>query len=65
MTRSKVRLTSPENPFSSSLARRRYADITGDSVSATMPEMVTAPASVRANSRNSEPVSPPWKAMGA
>ena len=39
--------------------------MTGESVKATMPEMVTAPASVSANSRNSDPVSPPWKAMGA
>ncbi len=30
-----------------------------------MPEMTTAPASVIANSRNSEPVSPPVKASGA
>ena len=30
-----------------------------------MPEMVTAPASVSANSRKRDPVRPPWKAMGA
>jgi hypothetical protein len=30
-----------------------------------MPEIVTAPASVSANSRKSEPVSPPWNAIGA
>ena len=30
-----------------------------------MPEMVTAPASVSANSRKSEPVRPPWNAIGA
>ena len=41
------------------------ADIIGVMVSATMPEMTTAPASVRANSRNSEPVRPPVKASGA
>ena len=44
---------------------RSRADITGERVSATTPEMVTAPASVSANSRKSEPVRPPWKAMGA
>ena len=36
----------------------------GESVSATMPETITAPASVKANSRNSEPVRPPWIATG-
>jgi len=36
----------------------------GDSVMATTPEMMTAPASVNANSRNSAPVSPPWSATG-
>jgi hypothetical protein len=41
------------------------ADIIGVMVSATMPEITTAPASVRANSRNSEPVRPPVKASGA
>jgi hypothetical protein len=34
--------------------------MTGESVSATTPEIVTAPASVSANSRKSEPVRPPW-----
>ena len=34
-------------------------DITGDKVNATIPEIVTAPASVNANSLNSVPVSPP------
>ncbi len=34
-------------------------------VSATMPEMMTAPARVMANSRNSAPVRPPVKASGA
>ena len=48
-----------------SSGRRRYADIMGESVRATTPEMATAPARVRANSRKSEPVRPPWKAMGA
>ena len=40
-------------------------DIIGESVSATTPEMKTAPASVKANSRKSEPVSPPCRPMGA
>ncbi|MNO96108.1 hypothetical protein D3C76_877700 [compost metagenome] len=39
--------------------------ITGDRVSATMPDTITAPARVRANSRNSVPVSPPIKPIGA
>jgi hypothetical protein len=39
--------------------------IIGEIVSATTPEMKTAPASVKANSRNSAPVSPPWKPIGA
>ena len=38
--------------------------IIGDSVSATMPETATAPASVNANSVNSAPVRPPWKPIG-
>ena len=39
--------------------------IIGDSVSATMPEMMTALASVNANSRNSVPVRPDRKPIGA
>ena len=39
--------------------------IIGDSVTATMPEMTTAPASVKANSRNSAPVRPCVKPIGA
>ena len=42
-----------------------FDDIIGESVSATMPEMNTAPASVKANSRKSAPVRPPWKPIGA
>ena len=38
--------------------------MTGDSVTATIPESTTATASVIANSRNSEPVKPPWKPIG-
>jgi hypothetical protein len=38
--------------------------IIGDSVSATMPDTATAPASVNANSVNSAPVRPPWKPIG-
>ena len=41
-------------------ARSSLAPIIGDSVSATTPDTRTAPASVSANSRNSEPVRPPW-----
>ncbi len=36
----------------------------GESVSATTPDTITAPASVNANSRKSDPVSPPWMATG-
>ena len=39
--------------------------IIGDSVSAMMPETTTAPASVKANSRNSAPVRPETKPIGA
>ena len=45
----------PARPRSSPSAVNRREDITGDSVSATTPEMATAPASVNANSRKSEP----------
>ena len=38
--------------------------ITGERVTATTPETTTAAARVMANSRNSEPVSPPWNAIG-
>ncbi|CAJ9237453.1 Uncharacterised protein [Burkholderia pseudomallei] len=37
----------------------------GESVSATMPDTSTAPASVNANSLNSEPVRPPISPIGA
>ena len=37
----------------------------GESVTAMKPEMMTAPASVTANSRKSEPVSPVAKPIGA
>ena len=39
--------------------------IIGDRVTATMPEMITAPAKVNANSRNSVPVTPPRNPIGA
>jgi hypothetical protein len=39
--------------------------IIGDSVSATTPETITAPARVNANSRNREPVSPVRNPIGA
>jgi len=54
-TRSDARASLPRL-FSSGSSRE---DITGDSVSATTPEMNTAPASVNANSRNNAPVRPP------
>ena len=38
--------------------------MTGESVSATTPEMATAPARVKANSRKSVPVRPPWIPTG-
>jgi hypothetical protein len=41
------------------------APIIGESVSATTPDTITAPASVNANSRNSAPVNPPWMPTGA
>ena len=44
---------------------RNTEHIIGDSVSAMTPETITAPASVKANSRNSEPVRPPRKPIGA
>ena len=46
-------------------ARRRREPIIGESVSATTPDTMTAPASVKANSRKSAPVSPPWMPIGA
>ena len=44
---------------------RKTEHIIGDSVSAITPETITEPASVKANSRNSEPVRPPRKPIGA
>ena len=38
--------------------------MTGESVIATMPDKTTATANVMANSRNNDPVSPPWNPMG-
>ncbi len=42
-----------------------YALIMGDRVTATIPEIITAMASVNANSLNNAPVSPVSKPMGA
>jgi len=39
--------------------------MTGESVIATMPDKTTATANVLANSRNNDPVRPPWNPMGA
>ena len=44
---------------------RKTEHIIGDSVSAITPDTITEPASVKANSRNSEPVRPPRKPIGA
>ncbi len=41
------------------------AHIIGETVKAAIPEMMTAPASVKANSRNRAPVRPPVKPSGA
>ncbi len=54
----------PAKPRSVSPARSIFEPIIGERVSATTPETITAPASVKANSRNSEPVRPPWMAIG-
>ena len=54
----------PAKPFSVSPERSSFEPIIGDNVSATMPEMMTAPASVKANSRKSDPVRPPCSATG-
>ena len=71
-SRAYVRLTASNPWFTSLVSRPSFPSsctnrelITGDSVTATMPDTMTAAASVMANSRNSEPVSPPWKPMGA
>ena len=44
---------------------RNTEHIIGDSVSAITPDTITEPASVKANSRNSVPVTPPRKPIGA
>ncbi|MNP36119.1 hypothetical protein D3C76_1294830 [compost metagenome] len=45
--------------------RRSRAHIIGDRVRATIPEMITAPARVNANSLNRAPVRPSRKPIGA
>lgn len=62
---SKPALMERVNQPSDGSFRSSSDDIMGDRVSATMPEMNTAPARVKANSRNNAPVSPPWNPMGA
>jgi hypothetical protein len=52
-------LIQPAKPRSVSPLRSSLEPIIGDSVSATTPETITAPASVKANSRKSAPVRPP------
>jgi hypothetical protein len=58
-------LIQPANPRSVLPERSSLAPIIGDSVNATTPDTTTAPASVNANSRNSDPVKPPWMPIGA
>ena len=62
---SNLRLTKPAKPFSLSPVRSSRELIIGDSVRATTPDTMTAPASVNANSRKSAPVRPPWIPIGA
>ena len=64
-SRVKARLTMRAKPRSSMPGLKSLAHMTGDTVRATMPETRTAPAKVKANSRKSAPVSPPWNPMGA
>ena len=47
------------------LCLRSFEHIIGVRVRAMNPEMTTAPARVRANSRNRRPVDPGMKAIGA
>ena len=57
-----VRCSQLPRPSACGLRSREHS--IGDRVSATTPEIVTAPTSVNANSVNSAPVSPPWKPIG-
>ncbi|CSC16598.1 Uncharacterised protein [Vibrio cholerae] len=57
--------TFSSNLFGASLALSIFEHIIGDRVNATIPDTKTEPASVSANSLNSEPVIPPIKAIGA
>ena len=57
-----------EEPRQAPSSERRgsiFEHIIGDSVSATTPDTSTAPASVKANSRNRLPVRPPARPIGA
>ena len=56
------RASQPPRSGSGALSSREHS--IGDKVSATMPDMVTAPISAKANSANSAPVSPLWKPIG-
>ena len=58
-------VTQADSRVRSPVSRTSRALITGDSVSATRPDMITAMASVNANSLNSTPVRPERKPMGA
>ena len=60
-----MRSTRRPNQLSPMSWRKSFEHIIGDSVSAMKPETMTAPASVKANSRNSAPVTPETKPIGA
>ena len=52
-------------PLLPACGRSNLEHIIGDSVRAITPDTITAPASVKANSRNKVPVSPETKPIGA
>ena len=63
-TRSNPRLTSAVSRPSLPCRCTNRELMTGERVTATTPESTTVVARVIANSRNSEPVKPPWKPIG-
>ena len=56
------RASQPRSDAACGFSMREH--IIGESVSATIAEMVTAPTRVKANSVNSAPVRPRWKPIG-